>query len=406
VDYRSPRLEGVVEFDAHFSDRVSHTGLAQQLSDVETEQRSTGSKHIEGMKKIDFNLLQAYLQFNSPCLLVRSGRFKQRWGPGYKGTLSLSGTTFAPMYYYWLQLRMGDILRGTAFLNGLDDSHLFGSVYPYKGDTTVDHTVYSRFTAGQRVDLKLGQHFQLGLFELAVFYRDRLLAQYANPLQVYYFSNITSGTDGQRSTNILGGGDFNITFPRFRVYGAFLNDDITTFDDNGSPNKFALQCGVMGYGDGMLRDYGLEYTHVAWGTYGHSSPGRGRHVYWDEPRGWPWGNDQDCWSLHGRWALPYDVRLVSECNFWVKGPGEVSDYHWDWEPAKIDSLDLDNKGGFCDYKNDDKMLSLLMDVSWHPHRAVDLGCIYRPAFGTGMRPHHLLKVYGVFTLPGRIALKR
>jgi hypothetical protein len=131
-----------------------------------------------------------------------------------------------------------------------------------------------------------------------------------------------------------------------------------------------------------LREVGAEYTHVAWGVYTHWYPGLSRHVYWNEPRGWPWGNDQDLWHLRARATLPHHLRIYGELDWWIKGSGRLTDYQWDWTPAHIDSLDLDNKGDFNDYAKDAQLLSLQLQLEYQPLAYLKLAAIYRPVFVT------------------------
>ena len=91
--------------------------------------------------------------------------------------------------------------------------------------------------------------------------------------------------------------DFNVIIDRFRVYGEFINDDITVFKRSGNPNKYAYQLGGIYYGRGKLVQTGIEYTHVAPYVYSHSRV-LSRHSHWGESMGWPWGNDQDLFNAH------------------------------------------------------------------------------------------------------------
>ena len=196
---------------------------------------------------------------------------------------------------------------------------------------------------------------QVGLYEFVKFHGDRLLARYANPLQVYYFANIAEADgEGQRASNIFGGMDINVLLPDSRLYFDILNDDITVFDDNGSPNKFGIQVGAVYYPDGIVEEVGFEYTHVSWGTYTHHYPGR--------------GNDQDLWHARARFSLPYQTALETELNWQIKGDGRLDEYHWDWPQTKIDSLDLDNIGDFNDYGEDAHLVahSVTATNSWLP----------------------------------------
>ena len=172
----------------------------------------------------------------------------------------------------------------------------------------------------------------------------------------------------------------------FRLYGEFLNDDISYSDHNHSPNAWATQLGGTWVGRGIVKEAGLEYTHISWGTYTHWAPGLSSHRFWNESRGWPWGNDQDNWCLHARAMPRADIRLSGELNWWIKGDGTLFFYHWDWvhthNEQPIAGHD-DNEGDFQDYAHDPKVLSALIDVEYLPKPWATVHAGYRPALCAG-----------------------
>jgi len=375
ITYNSRHLHGEIQFDFHTIRIHKALDFADSLNDVAFEQYNSKIEHITGSgSNKDFNFQAGYLEFYFYNISLLTGKYPLRWGPGYKGTLGLSGTTYSPFYYYLLQLEFSNFVHVSAFLSGLDDMYLF-----------VNDTVPNadRFSAGQRIDFRIGKHVQLGVYELVDFNGTALLSRYANPVQLYYISTYLrgQGTSSGSRNNMMGGFDFNILADPLRIYGEFLNDDITVFDDNGSPNKFGFQLGSVWYGTGALQEAGFEYTHVSRWTYGHFLPGLNRHTYFGESRGWPWGNDMDCWHLRARLAMPKQIQLFTEVDWWIKGDGMLDEFHWDI-PDSI-RPDLDNVGDMQDYANDRHIVSLQLGASWKPVNWVNCELIWLPAVVDG-----------------------
>lgn len=401
IEYQSPHLGGVIEYDLHSSNRFLKTTIADSMSDLDIEQVVTGYDHISGSGSKDFNFSQGYLKFDWKPLSVLIGKTKLRWGPGYKGTLGMSGTTFSPFYFYYLQLAMGRVINFSCFLNGFDDDFLFPDTL-----NTTDN-LRERYGAGQRIDVRIGKHVQVGLYEFVDFHGSKYLSRFANPLQIYYFGNVSGGSqgngdpEGEMNTNILGGFDLSVIYPHWRAYLDFLNDDITVFTDDYAPNKFAYQIGAIIYPSnaGWIKEVGIEYTHISYGVYTHRYPGLNRHVYFSDPRGWPWGNDQDLWNMHIRTSLPHNLMVYGEANLAVKGQGTMDEYHWDMSGPALAALDLKHTGNFVDYSNDPKIISFLLNPEWRPWKFGGMGLQYRPSFGS-VKSTHELRAYLTVDLPG------
>ena len=389
ISYQSPHLRGEIQFDAHTTYMHTPENLADSLNDVRFEQHRTTYDHISGTgNNKDFNFQHGYLEFSLDNISLLSGKYPLRWGPGYKGTLGLSGTSYNPLYYYLLQADIAQTVHASAFLSSFDDSYLF------VGDTAPNA---DRFCAGQRLDVKIGKHVQLGFYEFVNFNGTALLSRYANPIQLYYISNhLSNDLVIEKRNNIMGGLDFNILAGPLRFYGDFLNDDITVFDDNGSPNKFGFQAGGAYYGNSYLQEIGVEYTHVSRWTYGHWAPGLNRFTYFKESRGWPWGNDMDLWHLHARFNLPKNIRFHTEINWWIKGEGTLTEYHGDI-PGSI-RPDLDNVGGMVDYGNDSHLVSFQVGASWRPMHWIDCEVLWLPVVVKGTMENRI-RVMTILWLP-------
>lgn len=333
VSYTSEFLDAYIKMDMYSTERRDQS----PLSDIQYERfiKTDFNKPIEGMFDFRANLPDAYLQSRYKSLTLVVGKKKLRWGPGYKGTLGLSGTAYSPFYYYDVNLAFGSMLNMEAFLCGYDDESI------YRHELTISEKIvitaskehlrtnFPRYGAGQRLDIRIGQHVQLGIYELVDFFGANEFNRFANPLQVYYLANETSGTN---NANLLAGIDFNVIVKPLRVYGEIINDDITVFEQSGNPDKYGLQLGAAFYGTGRLVTTGLEYTHVARYVYGHYRV-LSRHGHWGESIGWPWGNNQDVVTGYAVMLLPKGLRARAEANYWLKGNTAIeNDWYADGKP--------------------------------------------------------------------------
>jgi hypothetical protein len=229
-----------------------------------------------------------------------------------------------------------------------------------------------RYGAGQRLDIRIGQHVQVGVYELAGFYGANDLNRFANPLQVYYLSNQSSGTD---HANLSAGADINVIVPPFRLYAEFLDDDLTMFEDAGNPNKYAYQLGMAYYGKTGLIETGFEYTHVARYVYGHSSA-LNRHAHWYRSMGWPWGNELDLFHAHSIFRIIPQLHGRLEFNYWLLGSGRITD---DWY---IDgSPDLDNAPYWP--RGPERIVSIVLGAEYKPWYWLGLTASVRPSWVDG-----------------------
>ena len=371
--FTTPWLRARVRLNAY----NLNTSTDYDFQEIEFERFFSGRKApITGIFETDFIMPEAYLTFIYQNLQLGFGREKLRWGPGYKGTLLHSGHTHAPFYFYHFKLDLADIIRISAYLSGYDDETSFDRD-EFNMDRVpeqlaalaenTDRSIPTRYGAAHRLDVRFNKHFQLGIYEKVLFYGSQDLVRYANPLQMYYVGQ----RGGENAPNLLGGLDFNLVFYPLRIYGELLNDDITNFDTTGNPSKYAWQLGAEWYFDGtVLRQIGVEYTHVSYYTYGHYSV-LNRHTYWNESIGWPWGNDQDL--FHARALLRFRPNLYAkiEANYWLMGEGTIFDsWHEDGRP------NFDDKSYFPE--NPDRILSFILSASYSPSDWVSLNVYYRP----------------------------
>ena len=330
---------------------------------------------IRGGPEIDFTLPEAYLRFIYRNLHLGFGREKLRWGPGHKGTLLHSGYAHSPFYFYHFKLNMADRIHMSAYLCGYDDENAFRNSDFTEGKVPSilqQRPLPPRYGAAHRLDIKFNKHFQLGIYEKVNFFGSQDLIRYANPFQIYYLGLHS----GNNYPNKLGGIDFNIIFHPLRIYGEFLNDDITSFDTVGNPSKYGLQLGACWYfNNDILREIGFEYTHLTYYIYGHYTI-LNRHTFWNQSMGWPWGNDQDLFHARALFRIRPDLRAKIEANYWLMGKGKISD---DWY---IDGMpNFDDKPYFPE--NADHILSFILSAQYTPLDWLDLNMYWRPWWKNG-----------------------
>ncbi|MBN2187994.1 MAG: hypothetical protein JW699_00965 [Chitinispirillaceae bacterium] len=372
VSYSSPHIRGGFSFDVHSCNRARAPSLVDSLDDLKPLQTINTYAHISGTGSKAFNFLYGYVEADAGPLAVKSGRYPLRWGPGRKGTLALSGTGQPPFHWYDVRLDFGTLFRASAFLSQYDDQ------YSFVPESTAVRA--ERYCAANRLDVRLGRHVQVGFYEFADFNGSDLLGRFANPLQLYYVSSYLGRGLPVGRVNLLGGLDVNAVFAPWRFYGELLNDDIKVTADS-APQKFAFQLGGAWYGKGTVKEAGAEYTHVSAETYGHAAPGLNRHVYSDEPAGWPWGNDQDLWHARARLQAAKNVLVNAEINWRVKGKGTLLDYYGDIP----DSLrtDLSDSGSFVDYRNARHVVSFRLECRYAPLEQVDASLAWQPSLFRG-----------------------
>jgi hypothetical protein len=334
----SEHLDANIELSVFTAERLAWLASGFPVENDYERFMAGTERPIAGAMDFRFGVKEAYLTGKFKTLDVSAGKMKLRWGPGYKGTLGLSGTNYAPFYFYHINLGLGTFLKLSSFLAGYDDEDRFaGEVSPSDSLIVTANgrnisALPARYGAGQRIDVRLGRHVQLGLYELADFFGSGDLTRFANPLQFYYTVNSASGTN---NANIMGGVDINVVFSPWRFYGEVLNDDVTMFEDAGNPDKYAFQVGAQCFPKGYVTQAGIEYTHVTRYTYGHYTM-LSRHTLWDEPLGWPWGNDGEWVTGHAVFNLSHRVRSKIEAGLWLKGSGELTD---DWYADNMPDLD-------------------------------------------------------------------
>ena len=172
--YRSAYLNAFISADVYSTERR----ITSPNQDIQFERfiKEDFNEPISGMFDFRVNLPEAYLETNLKFLTLAIGKQKMRWGPGYKGTLGLSGTAYSPFYYYNLNLRFGNLLRMHDLLCGYDDESIYRTELNITDTIRIKNngvnlkTYLPRYGAGQRLDIRIGRHVQIGIYELVDFF--------------------------------------------------------------------------------------------------------------------------------------------------------------------------------------------------------------------------------------------
>jgi len=371
IDYISPVIKAHISTDIYTTERQA----ASVLNDIQYERFIKEGAHepIVGMFDFRGHIPEGYIEANYKTFTLSTGKQKLRWGPGYKGTLGMSGTAYSPFYFYNLNFDFAKLFHAQAFLSGYDDEVTYTKEISTTTKTIVKASnreirLYEpRYVAGQRIDMRIGKYLQLGMYELVDFFGSNELNRFANPLQMYYLSNEASGTN---NANMLAGMDFNLVYNPVRLYGEFINDDITVFEQSGNPDKYAFQVGAAYYGKSPLVVAGVEYTHLTRYIYGHSRV-LSRHAHWGESMGWPWGNDMDVVTTYAVLTLPHNINGRVEANYWLKGNGTITDeWYADGSP------DLDKVPFFPEHAT--KVYSMIFSAEYKPEPWLTCAFYYEP----------------------------
>jgi hypothetical protein len=376
--YQSRIIEGLVDFDIYSADYLFKTG--KEIAGYERFIVTTKGEYVSGFSKICFNLPQAFLKLKFDSFEISSGRKKMRWGPGIKGTLGLSGVAYSPFYLYHMKLDLADKLILSAFCAGMDDDSYFDQI----DQSSLD----ARYFSGQRIDWKINDHVQIGLYDFCDFSGQKDFIRYFNPLQIYVFGQF----NGPESANLIGGIDVNVLFKPFRFYGELVDDDITIFDNSGNPNKFGYQVGAALYRAGVVSQIGVEYNHIAKYVFGNSYSNLNQHAYWGSSLGWPWGNDQDLFTAYALLNPHPKINVKVEANYWIKGSGDLSD---SWIQDGSPSMD------HVPYwpNQPDHIVTLLLNMQYRPWRWLTTDVTLIPEL-LKMKPGLSAYAYILVDIPG------
>lgn len=171
-------------------------------------------------ERFEIRYERAYLLLKIPYGFIEFGKNKIRWGPGYRGTVFISGYAKPLDFIYHLSLERGPF-RFDAFYASTPD------------------TIDLRRISAQRVELKLDRVI-VGLNEGVISTREDFL-KYFNPMGLYYIYQ-RRGRDNL--DNLFASMDIAI-YPKknLKIYGELLDDDIVITQSHRAPSRYGVLAG-------------------------------------------------------------------------------------------------------------------------------------------------------------------
>ena len=220
----------------------------------------TASKRMNPWKwdyTADFR--RAYVSVNGERFVALLGRQSLFWGPGYDGSLTISGNSPA-FDMMLLEAKFGPV-KAITFSAVLDKMWSEHGNPPYR-------YLANRYLSGHRIDWIVNDRIELGLSELVLYGGETRSMEwyYINPLLPYYASQWNSNQDD----NVLVSADFAVrSVDKMKLYGQFLVDDFSYSGDD--PNALGYIAGVyLSDPLGISKaDFRVEYTRVDSHTYTH-----------------------------------------------------------------------------------------------------------------------------------------
>jgi hypothetical protein len=264
----------------------------------------------------------SFISYNNQHIDIMLGRFGSNWGP-VNQSLVLSSTA-RPMDALAVRLRWGRFL--ISFQTGqLDKLKSLDS----------NNYVENRFFAGHRLDIKLSNNLNLGLFETIIYGGENRTWElaYLNPLMFFHSIQLNDDSDD----NTFLGVDFSYYLAnRHKFYGQLLIDDYQIEEKSAGdnePNEFGYQIGFQTINLLCSIDFEAEYLKIANRTFDQKWA-RNRYLNRGELIGNDFGNDGDRLCLSAiRW-FKNSARLSINFTYQRRGEG---DYSVPWTEPWLDS---------------------------------------------------------------------
>ena len=200
----------------------------------------------------------AYLMGGVPYLQVMLGKDWNVWGPGYRGSLALSGN--ATSY---------DQIKLQSRVWRLKFTWLLGFLRTFPRITRQDGNTNPKNIVAHRIELDVAKWLDIGLYEMVVFGNRQFEFAYLNPINFYRSAEHFVSDDDNASM----GFDFEmLAIPSVKLYGELLIDDLNTGKSkNYFGNKLAMLAGGLWVDAFRLPnlDARLEYARTRPYIYTH-----------------------------------------------------------------------------------------------------------------------------------------
>lgn len=252
------------------------------------------------------------------------GRFASFWGPTWE-SLILSGDA-KPMDGISVRVHWGR----------LDFTYQFAVLERLQEFESRETTFENRYFSGHRLDFRIFDNLNLGLFETIVFGGPGrgLEFSYLNPIMSYHAAQVNADID---DNTLLGMDLCYYAGDRHKIYGQFLIDDFQIDDEDrgdNEPHETAFIMGVHSVDWWDFFDIKADYLRIANRTYNQFYE-RNRYANRGELIGNALGPDSERWSLALiKW---FDDRKRASLNleYTRKGEGRYDD-EWTEPWHKID----------------------------------------------------------------------
>jgi hypothetical protein len=254
---------------------------------------------------------QGGVDYRAGAFSVFVGRDEIAWGGSRRMGLLLSGS--APS---------ADMIRFSAGRRRLTFTSFHSKLRRGEGDPWTEDV--TRFLAGHRLEVLLGEHLDLAVSEVIVYGGPgrSLEPAYLNPLTALYAEQWNSGRDD----NVLMGGDLALVWPgRADVRAEVVIDDFQ-IDAGGEPSEIGAGASLR-----LVNPFtacgsivGCSYYLVTNRTYGHSKPWN-RLTEEGRPMGYPEGPDADALKIWTSAPLMRDLSLELAYARSRLGEGRIDD---------------------------------------------------------------------------------
>jgi len=232
---------------------------------------------------------RAYFVGKLPWFEIQLGRDQARWGPGYRGSLTLSE-----------QADVFDMIKLKVRFKTLKLTYLHGFLNSGLG---------KKYLAGHRLEVRLRPGLYLGFSETVVYGGRGVEIMYLNPLIPYHIAEHHLGDKDNNTMSF----DITANIPRhFRFYAELFIDDYTSLENpfTYAGNKWAALLGgfwiePLGLKDTDLR---LEYTRIEPYVYTHYEP-INEYTNYDNILGHWLGPDADDLYLEANRRFSRDLKL-------------------------------------------------------------------------------------------------
>jgi len=254
----------------------------------------------------------AYVVFKLAPLEFEFGKDFNRWGPGYRGTLLLSGNAAS---YDLVKLKYeSDKFSYVSFLGSLTSfPRLIESITGTEDNPKIKYA--EKYIAAHRLEINLIRGVDIGLHEAVIFGQRDIEMAYLNPVMFLRSAEHYLGDQD----NALMGADLELYLvDGWKWYAEMLIDDIFTkkLGTDWIGNKLGFMFGSLwtdpfGFGDSSIR---VEYSRIRPFVYSHRYP-INVYAHFSTGLGHQNGPNTDEWFIRAEHDASRRLKLSAEFSF-------------------------------------------------------------------------------------------